>query len=223
MEGHRSELPSGERLQLLEEQIRASNEEVAGMESRLEGKIDQKLDAHADKIEAMMQRMAANMLKNQLPQRGETDSREFIPPDADLEEDADGRLVPADVDLADPAVQKKIEAEAFGMEWVRIVLQELPEGVIPTDAHDSRFVPIQVNGRTHLFVRGMPKKVRRYVVEALARMVKRVLKEKQVDDPDKENQMIHYYTYTPRYPFTVLEDSAIGKAWLQAVIAQERG
>ena len=79
----------------------------------------------------------------------------------------------------------------------------------------------QVNGINQPIIRGVPVKVKRKYVEALAR--NRLTRyEQQTPDPTRPESIQMIERTAIKCPFTVIEDPAgdVGREWLKAIIAQ---
>lgn len=105
------------------------------------------------------------------------------------------------------------ELEAFMNEMVLIIVHPTTE-----DGANEIITP-NVNGVNQGIIRGKPIRVKRKYVEALARGRTTAYKQSEPDPRDPSNIKMEERTACT-YPFSVLEDSEMGKAWLKAIEAQ---
>jgi hypothetical protein len=91
-----------------------------------------------------------------------------------------------------------------------------------TDRNAHPLPDVYVNGRVQRFPRGEELSVRRCFVEVLARSRLTTFDNQKVKGPDGEDKYIYPAHTAEVYPFTVINDSAKGEAWLKSVLRSPR-
>jgi hypothetical protein len=91
-----------------------------------------------------------------------------------------------------------------------------------TDRNAHPLPDVYVNGRVQRFPRGEELSVRRCFVEVLARSRLTTFDNQKVKGPDGEDKYIYPAHTAEVYPFTVINDSPKGEAWLKSVLRSPR-
>jgi len=119
---------------------------------------------------------------------------------------------PQDIEVESKFDTDAIALEKFMNEIVKVRVHGSPEeGALPV-------ISVIVNGITQPIPRDMDVDVKRKYVEALARAKSTTYR--QVTNPIDPSDIRMVPTTVLSYPFTVLEDSTKGKAWLRKILAQ---
>lgn len=145
------------------------------------------------------------MVESQEQKVGQDGVREFT---------SDHQLPKSDIEIVDGPVQsKKLDEMAFMNEMVTVRIHPT------TDKNANPFPEVWVNGRVQRFVRGEEQKVRRCFVEVLARAKGTTYDNVKAKDPNGEDKYMYPSHTAEVYPFTVINDTPRGEAWLKAVLA----
>lgn len=107
----------------------------------------------------------------------------------------------------------EMEIDAFMHEKLTIMIHD------SNDESDVDTIMVSVNGVRQYFQRGLPQTVRRFFVERLAR-AKRTSYEQKLDDRLGESMNTMKPHHSLKYPFSVVEDTAKGAAWLRNLLAE---
>ena len=91
-----------------------------------------------------------------------------------------------------------------------------------TDRNAHPLPDIYVNGRVQRFPRGEEINVRRCFVEVLARARLTTHGNQKIQDANGDDKYIYPAHTAEVYPFTVINDSQKGEAWLKSVMASPR-
>lgn len=91
-----------------------------------------------------------------------------------------------------------------------------------TDRNAHPLPDIYVNGRVQRFPRGEEINVRRCFVEVLARARLTTHDNQKVKDANGEDKYVYPAHTAEVYPFTVINDSQKGEAWLKSVMSSPR-
>lgn len=122
--------------------------------------------------------------------------------------------IPPGGDVTDNAFSDKMKMEAFMREKVKVYIHTTnEENVVEVFA-------IGVNGVEWVFRRGEHRVIPRYVVEGLARARPVGYECKEVVNSDGVREYVYPQRSGLRYPFSVEEDSPVGKSWLSSVLRQ---
>jgi hypothetical protein len=87
-----------------------------------------------------------------------------------------------------------------------------------TDRNANPLPDVYINGRVQRFPRGQEIPVRRCFVERLARAMATTFGNEKVKGPDGEDRYIYPATTAEVFPFTVIDDTPKGQAWLKSVL-----
>lgn len=153
-------------------------------------------------------------------------TREFT---AEGELNSPGRIDPADnhnlggtpvlESLGFDANGKRIRSKkwhdemAFANEMVKVRVHP------STDRNANPIPDVYVNGRVQRFPRGQEIDVRRCFVEKLARSMATTYGNVKTQGPDGEDRYIYPGSTAEVYPFTVIDDTQKGQAWLKSILA----
>lgn len=107
-----------------------------------------------------------------------------------------------------------IEENAFMNEPVTVMIHD------STDDTSNPFPEVWVNGRVQRFVRGEEQTVRRCFVERLARAKVTKYRNQMAKTPDGDDTYVYPSHTGLLYPFSVVNDTAKGRAWLKTVLAE---
>lgn len=120
------------------------------------------------------------------------------------------------VEIPDGPVDKDFaDALAFNNELMTIQVHT------STDKTTSRCVPVWVNGRIQMFIRGQEQTVKRMFVERLARCKVTSYTNEEFRDGDGNMSVRWPKTDSLAYPFSVIEDkNPNGPAWLRKILAE---
>lgn len=117
-----------------------------------------------------------------------------------------------------PWKKEKLEIEKFMRDELTVIIHESTN---PLDHPRPEIQNVGGAMNPFVFIRGREMKVKRYIVEVLARMKKTRFENKKITD----DQGIDHYTYPQHsglvYPFSVLHDpDPRGRDWLRAILQE---
>lgn len=119
---------------------------------------------------------------------------------------------PTDIEVESKFDEDAMALEKFMNETVKIRVHGSPEeGALPV-------ISVIVNGMIQPIPRDIEVDVKRKYVEALARA--KSTSYRQVTNPIDPSDIKMVPTTVLSYPFTVVEDSNKGKAWIRKILAQ---
>ena len=147
--------------------------------------------------------------------RKETDARSFDLGEGTNVDTVDSDIIQGTFDINSPQFQDKMKIERFMQEMVTIHIHESNN-----DLEVETFM-VSVNNKKHFFRFGETKAVPRYIVETLARA-----KPETFNNVEKLDRHGNVFTENKgtrglRYPFSVMQDTPVGRAWLQVVLRQK--
>ena len=133
--------------------------------------------------------------------------------DAARELPAEGkaRLTPKHFEAVDTVSDEKLALLAFMEEEVTVIVHE------STNPTDDPIPEVWNDGIVQRFIRGKEQVVKRKYIEVLARA--KVTRYTQEELPNRGGYRNIPHTAL-RYPFTIVEDSEKGKAWVKRVLAE---
>lgn len=133
----------------------------------------------------------------------------------EMEETDEGVVIaPGPLNLDHPAMKDRLEYERFLQEEVEVEIHTT------SDALADQIFDVAVNGRSVTFRRGETKRVKRYIVEGLARAKPIHYTNEEYLNARGEQSVRWPARQGLRYGFSVVNDTARGKAWLKSILAQ---
>lgn len=140
------------------------------------------------------------------------DSDDIKPAQKEAKHITDLREDPIEIDTDRVVGSDALDLEAFMHEVVKVRVHGSPEeGALPV-------ISVTVNGITQPIPRDVEVPVKRKYIEALARA--KSTSYKQVVNPVDPSDIRMVPTTVPSYPFSVIEDTPRGKAWLKQLLAE---
>ena len=123
----------------------------------------------------------------------------------------------------DPAIVQPVEVPVSRQKLDLLAFMEEPVTVHVHDTTDPTAVPIPPvwnDGRSQFFIRGQDQVVKRKFIEVLARCKRTIYSQEKYTD-GVGNEAYRQIPHTALlYPFSVVEDTAKGRAWLKAILAE---
>lgn len=183
----------------------------------LAGKLDRVVDstnAAIDRIGEQLSRLA-DAIHNPVTRTHalEAAEQDMGPSDA-LEFSNDGTLEkPRLMDVQAPEFKEKAANLAFANEMVEVEIAEV------SDRDAAKIFDVAVNGKSMVFERGRRYRVPRYIVEGLARARPVHYENQEYVDYEGVRKVRNPSRRGLRYPFSVVQDSDRGKAWLKNLLA----
>lgn len=129
-------------------------------------------------------------------------------------------LEPNEIEIIDRPVEDKLgkawaDNMQFNEEEILVMVHE------STDKNAEMIVEVFCNGIPQRFVRGKEQKVKRKFVAVLAQAKQTTYSQQMYHDANGIESIREVPHTAVRYPFSVKEDpSPLGRAWLQALLAQ---
>lgn len=133
--------------------------------------------------------------------------------DGPAEESLD-MVAPENIDLVSTEFNEKAKLLQFMEEEVTVLVHET------TNPDDEQMPFVANDGITQYFERGKPMIVKRKYVEVLARLKKVAYSNQRYKLPTGDDAYRYPSQTALLYPFSVLEDSDRGKAWLRNTLAE---
>lgn len=127
----------------------------------------------------------------------------------------DARIEPSEIEVVDrPVRASKLELLKFMEEELTIVVHDSTN---PTDEP----IPYVINGgQRQAFLRGQKQRVKRKYVEVLARMKVTGYTQERFRDSQNIDSIRNIQHNALRYPFSIIEDTQKGRAWLDGILAE---
>lgn len=172
--------------------------------------------AEASNAQAETNRAILEMLKAKnnpviLTDRVEADEQDL----GAVEDIGESQIVTGVFDINSPAFQEKASIERFMHEDVKILIHESNNDL------EVDVFSVSVNNKSVLFRFGETKVVKRYILEVLARAKPITYGNKQIRGGDGVERVVNNGTRGLRYPYSVEQDTKIGRAWHKVVLAQQ--
>ncbi len=175
-------------------------------------------------------------MTRQYTRRSMVESQEQDPPQEGVREFAEnGELNQTDMETADghhhTPVLENLGFDANGKrirpkKWydeMAFMNEKVTVRIHPSTDRNAHPLPdVYVNGRVQRFPRGEELSVRRCFVEVLSRARLTTFDNQKVKDADGNDKYVYPAHTAEIYPFTVINDSPKGEAWLKSVLRSPR-
>jgi len=207
----------------LQKQLQEMGMELAAMKEQNDQKENEELKRKDEELSSLRAEVSElkEIMIHMKPSQPEMSSEDYLMPAQTVDLDDIDRARQRDETIIEPPSQSWAEDEAFLNEMVKIHVAPAPYE--SNTSYSQTTIDLSVNGKPMLLECGMEYTLPRRYVQALARSKKARYVQTESEEQYNRglNRMVYSRQSINRFPFSVIQDTDKGRAWLKGIYSSE--